>query len=488
MDVLETSRLGVKAEPEKTERNSASAPQAPESTQLRAILNLLATVVQQPTSAATSDAFVNALATQHDLSRVSLGWVVGRRVQVQTISHTIRFERRSDLVQSITRAMEECVDQRTTLLHTTHDVADRSQQILRQHATLAERSGADSVCSIPLTNDDGVYGVLTLERSGAKPLDTATATECEVALQMAGPYTHLLWREQRWLGGRAFDAVRRSLRSLLRPGRDGRKIAAVLLVAALAFVFLGKGNYRVSGRAYLEGLTQRAAVAPFDGYIGAATVRPGDLVEAGTVLCTLDRRELELELQQFSSEHEQLIKRKQRARAEGDAAQLRVLSAQLDQTKARRALVEYHLSQTEISSPIAGVVVSGDLSQAIGAPCARGDVLFQVAPLDQYRVVLEVDERDVAQLRQQQHGTLALAAFPGESLPFEVFSITPVSVPRDGRNFFRIEAQLTTTELDRLRPGMEGIGKVEIGPRRHIWIWTHDIVDWLRVRVWSWMP
>jgi hypothetical protein len=37
-----------------------------------------------------------------------------------------------------------------------------------------------------------------------------------------------------------------------------------------------------------------------------------------------------------------------------------------------------------------------------------------------------------------------------------------------------------------LRPGMEGIGKIESGPRSLIWIWTHSIVDWLRLWVWSW--
>ena len=39
-----------------------------------------------------------------------------------------------------------------------------------------------------------------------------------------------------------------------------------------------------------------------------------------------------------------------------------------------------------------------------------------------------------------------------------------------------------------LRPGMEGVGKVEIGERRLAWIWTHKIVYWLRMFSWSWWP
>jgi hypothetical protein len=35
---------------------------------------------------------------------------------------------------------------------------------------------------------------------------------------------------------------------------------------------------------------------------------------------------------------------------------------------------------------------------------------------------------------------------------------------------------------------MQGVGKVEVGERRLIWIWTHRIVDWLRLWIWAWWP
>ena len=51
----------------------------------------------------------------------------------------------------------------------------------------------------------------------------------------------------------------------------------------------------------------------------------------------------------------------------------------------------------------------------------------------------------------------------------------------------RVEAQLER-KSDRLRPGMEGVGKVYIGERKLIWIWTHGFVDWLRLALWRWWP
>jgi hypothetical protein len=85
-----------------------------------------------------------------------------------------------------------------------------------------------------------------------------------------------------------------------------------------------------------------------------------------------------------------------------------------------------------------------------------------------------------------QKGELALAGMPYERLPFTVKQVTPISTPQDGRNYFRVEAQLERA-YERLRPGMEGVGKVEVGDRKLIWIWTHSLVEWLRLAAWRWL-
>jgi hypothetical protein len=33
---------------------------------------------------------------------------------------------------------------------------------------------------------------------------------------------------------------------------------------------------------------------------------------------------------------------------------------------------------------------------------------------------------------------------------------------------------------------MEGIGKLDAGERSLLWIWTHRMVDWLKLQLWSW--
>ena len=88
-------------------------------------------------------------------------------------------------------------------------------------------------------------------------------------------------------------------------------------------------------------------------------------------------------------------------------------------------------------------------------------MLFEVAPLDSYRVMLKVDERDISQLRVGQTGGLALAGLPGELLPVQVEKITPVATTEEGRNLFRVEAALRGSS-SALRPGMEGVAKIDV--------------------------
>jgi multidrug efflux pump subunit AcrA (membrane-fusion protein) len=163
------------------------------------------------------------------------------------------------------------------------------------------------------------------------------------------------------------------------------------------------------------------------------------------------------------------------------------LSAQVDQADAQIRLLEDQLARTRIVAPFTGVVVTGDLSQSLSAPVERGEVLFEIAPLDSYRVILRVDERDITSVRVGQRGQLALAGMPSTLLEMEVEKVTPVSVASEGNNFFEIEARLLDSN-DLLRPGMEGVGKVVVGPRRLGWIYTQKLVHWFRTMAWKLLP
>jgi RND family efflux transporter MFP subunit len=243
----------------------------------------------------------------------------------------------------------------------------------------------------------------------------------------------------------------------------------------------------ITADASLEGQVQRAVTASLQGYVVEARARAGDIVRKGDVLAVLDDRDLRLEQQKLVSQRGQVESERRAAIAEGNRARARILEAQGAQITAQAALINEQLARTRMVAPFDGVVVKGDLSQSLGAAVERGNVLFELAPLESYRVIMKVDERDIATVTVGQKGQLALSSMPNEPLELVVEKITPVSVVDQGRNYFRVEARAEGA-IEKLRPGMEGIGKIEVEERKLIWIWTHKLTHWLRMWVWSWWP
>jgi len=259
---------------------------------------------------------------------------------------------------------------------------------------------------------------------------------------------------------------------------------AVLLIAALALI---ETDYQVRAKTIIEGEIHRSAVAPFEGFVAASFVRAGDIVRKGQPLCLLEDRDLRLERDRWNAEREQRLRELREAMATHELTQVQVIRAQVEQAQAELALVEEKLTRARVVAPFDGIVISGDLSQLIGSPVELGKKLFEIAPLDKYRVVLQVDETDIGYVRAGQDGRLLIAGIAGDSLSFKVTKVTPVATATDGQNFFRVEAQLADLP-ENLRPGMQGVGKVGVGERRLWWILTHGFTDWLRLTLWKWMP
>jgi multidrug resistance efflux pump len=217
-----------------------------------------------------------------------------------------------------------------------------------------------------------------------------------------------------------------------------RKIILIVFVALVIFFSFFKIDYRVTANTVIEGEVQRVVAAPFNGYIKEAPVRPGDIVKEGALLCLLDDRDLKLERLKWATEKEQLTKQYHEAMAKHDRAQITVTRAKIEQAEAQLSLIDEQLSRTRVTAPFNGVVMSGDLSQSLGAPVERGQELFKVAPLDAYRVVVEVDEKDIIHIQVGQKSELILPSMPGEALPL-CDQDHAGSIAKEGKNYFRVE-------------------------------------------------
>lgn len=354
--------------------------------------------------------------------------------------------------------------------------------------------------SMLATQDAGSWWILPLQYAntqwrGALLLAMPIAATLEgpegAALgQLAPPLAAMIALHARQVSsaGEALSVLWRRL-SPRQSWRAGRRWPALVASVLALFVLLGlwQRPYHISAPVVVEPLSQRALVAPFDGFIASAERRAGDAVAAGEIIARLDPRQLELERQRWLSQRDEYQKQHRQALARREHADASIILAQLAQAEAQLKLVETRMQRTVLRAPIDGVIVEGDLSRSLDAPVQQGQVLFQLAPRDAYRVVYRLNERDVPLVTAGQPGEVRLKAFPQQSLAVTLQHRDIVYQQDNDSAWYRAEAELAEpTAL--LRPGMEGRGSIRVSDRSLLWQWTRDLRDWWQLLLWRWWP
>lgn len=449
------------------------------------VLELIATSLRHERFQAAATAVATELATTFGCERVSIGFMKGRHIEVAALSHSATFGKKTNLIRALEGAMDEAADQLATVTYP--PLRTDSIQVTRAHAELAARHHTGAICTVPLTAGATVLGAMVLELPAGVLFDARTVELSEHAALLVGPVLDIKRREDRWLAQKVMDSVALQVSHLIGPRHVALKLGVLFVVLTVIFFAIAEGDYRVTADATLEGAVQRAVTAALPGFILEARARAGDIVRKGDLLARLDDRDLQLERTRLLSQQAQRESEYRQALAVRERSRVQVLQAQLAQVEAQLALTEEQISRTRLVAPFDAVIVRGDLTQSLGAPVERGNVLFELAPLDAYRIIMKVDERDITGIAVKQPGSLVLSSLPDDEIPLVVEKITPVSVAEQGRNFFRVEA-VARGSTAQLRPGMEGVGKIEVERRKLFWIWTHKLTHWVRMWFWSWWP
>ncbi len=453
------------------------------------VMEVIATSLRQSPLQQTLFETANQIARILNCSRVSFGLAKDNTLRMAAFSNAAWFEKNTAIVKHYLAAMDEAMDRLAPVSwqQSKQDASGNEQNPpAPAHASLAQESGALCIHSIPLKQGATCIGVITLERDSEQFSSSDLAWMDALTGLLPSVISLKQHSEQGYIGKLREDA-KTLLSRLFGPRHLVWKFGSALTLLLIASLVLIEHDYRVSAKMVVEGEVQRAAVAPFEGFVLSSHVRAGDTVKEGQILCELDDRDLRLEQQKWASESEQHSRELREAMASHNSTAVQVLSAQLQQSEAQLKLASARISRAKIASPFEGVVISGDLSQLIGSPVEQGKKLFEIAPLHAYRIILQVDERELRHVSTGQAGKLVITGIAGDPMPFHVSQITPVASAQEGRNFFRVEAKLEEANTQ-LRPGMEGIGKISVGERRLWWILTHTFTDWLRLTLWTWLP
>jgi multidrug resistance efflux pump len=473
---------------EATGGSLASADASPPISHAGQVLQLQHSFLRAPSLVDAALLLCSELAALLGCEHVALAVPRHTDLHLLALSNSADFKRQQDLLRLMTAAMQEAADQGARVLVPAPSTG--AARLLLAHTELHQHTGL-TVASVPMVHNRVLTGaLLALWRSRAAP-DAAQLALLDGVAAVIAPLLALRADAEMGLAQRLKTRWRTKSRSdygthAVMPTLLTAAALATGVAAVVAAIWVPL-DYRLGANARIEGAVQRVVAAPMDGFLSKSHVRPGDTVKAGTVLVEMAEQDLVLEQRKWEAalaQHENGIAA---ALARADRAQFVISQGKASEASAQLELVRQQLARTKLVAPIDGVVIKGDLSQNLGAPVQKGDALLTVAPAEQFRLIVEVDERDVAQVQPGQKGQLALAASPAEPLAFVVERVTPVSVLREGRNVFEVQARLNAA-APLLRPGLQGVAKIEAGQASAAWIWGRHAWQWLRLTLWSWGP
>lgn len=456
---------------------------------LRLSIDLLAAVNEHERFAAAAMALCNELASRLGCERVSLGFLKGQYVHLRAQSHTEKFSRKMKVVQDIEAAMEECLDQDVEVVH---PASPEATFVARSTKNLAIQHGPTAVLSLPLRRAGEAVGVLTLERVVDRPFLIEEVESLRLVGDLATARMINLHEHDRWFGARMAGAARKGAAFMVGTKHTWAKLLGLGIAGLIVFMIFAKGDYQAEAPFVLESTAQQALPSPFDARLKDVFVHPGSIVVANqTVLGELDTREHMKLLTDAQSDRAGALAEADKAMkdAENDPTKMAEYQSAMSRVKKADeeiALQEWRIKRASITSPISGTVISEDLKKHIGRMVKTGDVLFEVAPVESLRAVLEMPEDEIAEVRDgnvKSRGQLATTAYPERRISFGVDRINPVAEMVEQKNVFKVRVNLDSKE-EWMRPGMKGVAKVDLGRRPYYQLWSQKLVNWVRMKLW----
>jgi hypothetical protein len=444
------------------------------------VLDLLVLVNAETRFLAASLAFCNGLAQRFQADRVSLGWLQGGYIRLKSISRTERFDRHMEAVKSIEVVMEEAFDQNEPIVW---PKLEGGHNVTREHEKYSRERSAPNVASVPVTLEGNPVAVVTLERA-AQPFSSAEVQEVSLACDQVARRLDELKRKDRWFGARWLHQTKSALARVLGPNHTWAKAAAIAGCIGLVILCLPIFPFRVEGTFTLRSDEVAYVTAPFDGYIEAVHVRPGDAVTNGAPMLQLHTEDLKLQEAAAAADEIRYVREAEKARANQTLGEMRIAQSLAEQARARRELTRLRLQQAAVRAPFNAVIADGDLRQRIGAPVSQGEALYTLALLEKLYVEIEVPERDVHEVLGRSRGELAFWARPELTFPVQVERIEPAAVAKSNENVFLVRGRIEGPLENWWRPGLTGICKLEVERRSILWVISRRLVDFFRMFLW----
>jgi len=457
----------------------------------------------------TAAAIANEARRVLGCDRATLLVRTGRNATVAAISGVSSFDRRSGVVLELEKIARLALPAGEPLWFP-DQADDLPPQVAEQIEAWLDESHARSAGFLPLfatpDNEDEPIGLLCIERFAA-PADETFQRRAMALVKSSGPaLAHALAYDRIPLRG----ALERAAAFVgLGPGSrwSPTLIAAGVLLAAAAALWLIPAELTIEARGQLMPLHRQHVFAPSDGVVVELPYGGGDAIQAGTILAKLHSPALEIQ-------HSELVGKQQTVQKDLVAAETASLRSELDSSAqqprgqatakveqlkaelrgldAQLAIVRQQQGELNVKSPLAGVVITWDAERQLsGRPVKRGDSLLTVADLaGSWELVLDVPDRAAGHVLAAQKAdprllvTFQLGTDPGNVRRGTVASVSPATeLSAEAQPTVRVTAELDEQSTGQFRPGATVIARLHCGRRSLGYVWLHELWEAIRLRL-----
>ena len=364
------------------------------------------------------------------------------------------------------------------------EIDDPREETRAKFEKYFQASGMRGFYAIPLTDDTGRVGILSLESSNP---DFLTPAHLEIINVLAGQATVALrnaqmYKEVPFISVLEPVLVRKRKFMAMRK----RKRAAILVAWGLGLLFLIACPLplRVDGDAAVASV-RRALVQPeVEGVVAKVYVHEGEHVQRGQVLAEMDAWNFRSALAATESKYETAMLNMNKALASNDGTEAGVQRVQADYWKAEVERAKQLLDKAQLRSPIEGVVATPHVEDFAGRKLEQGDSFAEVVNTSEAIVDVAVDDTDAGMLKAGQKAVVKLNGYPTRTFHGQVAVVSPQgTLSKDGAVFYARVA--VSNEQGAIRAGMEGRGKVRVGWYPSGYVLFRKPFLWAYSKMWS---
>ncbi len=346
-------------------------------------------------------------------------------------------------------------------------------------------TGMRAFYALPLADDEGRLGILLFESSDP---DFLSEAHLEMIRVLAGQATVAvrnasLYKEVPFIGLLGPILQRKTKFLALEKRRRALLVAGVAALALFLAIF--PVPMRVDGASTVASARSAQVQPEVDGVVRRVYVREGDHVQRGQVLADLEDWDYRAALAGAQAKYQTATMEMNRALAANDGAQAGIQGVQARYWASEVDRARERLERTHLHTLLDGWVTTPHVEDLTGRRLAAGDTFAEVADSSQARVDVAIDESEISLLRPGSPAAIKVEGFPTQTFRGNVAVVSPKSQPEGDVRFFYARVDVPNPD-GRLRPGMQGRGKVSVGWRPIGYVFFRSPFMWLYSKLWSW--